>query len=118
MKLNHTFTFRSFRPERYKEIAGPIAANIKRACEIVQSQAKQNVSGSDHPRIVTGQLKEGIKINIYRKGETVKGYIGITRDEFYGRMLEFGTVKMPPYPWLFPAFESKYKQIQKMLRGR
>jgi len=111
--------FNSFREKQYNRITGHLPGNIQKACELVQAEAKANVSqtGGKHPQIKTGQLRDNIKTNIYQKGKTVKGFVGITQDEFYGRMLEFGTIRIPAYPWLFPALKAKQNEVQRLLKG-
>lgn len=37
---------------------------------------------------------------------------------FYGRFLEFGTVKQAPRPWLRPAFDSTYQQVVRRMADR
>lgn len=112
--------FRSYRVQRYAELVSHLPASVDQACKIVQEEAKANVSqaGGKHPQIQTGRLKNNIKINIFRKGPTIRGYVGLTGDFFYGRMLEFGTNHIPPYPWLFPALKAKQNEVMKLLRGR
>lgn len=43
-----------------------------------------------------------------RQGKLTKKQAGSgLQDAFYGRFVEFGTVKMPPRPYLRPAFDQK-----------
>jgi hypothetical protein len=109
---------RSYRPQRYKELTAHLPGNIRKACESVQAEAKKNVSqsGSNHPQVATGALRDGIAINIWRKPGLIRGYVGINRDLYYGRMLEHGTVNIPAYPWLYPALKARENEIRGLLR--
>lgn len=106
--------------QQYKRIVGHLPGSIEKACQLIQEEAKRNVgqSGGQHPQILTGALREGILYNIWKKDGIIRGYVGIRKELFYGRMLEFGTVHIPAYPWLFSAMKAKEKEIQRLLKGR
>lgn len=118
--LQHKFKFISYRPQRYKELTGPLRGNIEKACKLIQAEARENVSqsGSKHPQILSGALRKGILYNVWQGGQTIRGYVGITKELFYGRMLEFGTIHIPPYPWLYSALKAKQNEIQRLLKSR
>lgn len=118
--LPHNIIFKSYRVKQFKRITGHLPGAVEKACQIVQEEAKRNVgqSGGQHPQIVTGALKDGIRYNIWKGAMVIRGYVGITKELFYGRMLEFGTIHIPAYPWLFPAMKAKEKEVQKLLKGR
>ena len=48
--------------------------------------------------------------------EVEQGQVSIGTNVYYGKYLEFGTSKMPPYPWLFPAVESNRQNIINLLK--
>jgi len=100
-----------------KEIEGKLLGDIQKSLEkiglVVERQAKINVSqSSGHPRVQTGRLRSSIT------HEVGQGEVAIGTNVYYGKYLEFGTSKMPNYPWLFPAVESLRSQIINILRGK
>ena len=105
-------TIRSFRKEREKEILNGLQKGLEKAGLIVERQAKINVSQSTgHPQVQTGRLRSSITHNVN------PGEVEIGTNTVYGKYLEFGTSKMPPYPWLFPAVEESRNDIIKVLKG-
>jgi len=106
-------TIRSFRKEREKEILDGLQKGLEKVGLIVERQAKINVSqsGSKHPQVVTGRLRSSITHNVS------SGEVEIGSNVIYSKYLEFGTSKMPPYPWLFPAVELKKPEIIEALKG-
>ena len=110
-------TIRSYRKEREKEITDGLQKSMERVGALVERQAKINVfspkpSGKTHPYYVdTNRLSGSVTHNV---GD---GYVEIGSNVKYGKYLEFGTSRMPPYPWLFPAVEMKRPQIIEALKG-
>jgi len=99
-----------------QEIEGKLTDNLQSALEkiglVVERQAKINVSqSSGHPKVQTGRLRSSIT------HEVGQGEVAIGTNVYYGKYLEFGTSKMPPYPWLFPAVESNRQNIINLLKG-
>jgi len=106
-------TIKSYRKEREKEILDGLQKGLEKVGLIVERQAKINVSqsGSKHPQVVTGRLRASITHNVS------PGEVEIGSNVVYSKYLEFGTSKMPPYPWLFPAVESEKPKIIAALKG-
>lgn len=106
-------TIKSYHKEREAEINNRLQKGLERAGAIVERQAKINVSQTTgHPQVQTGRLRASI-IHVVNPGQ-----VEIGTNVYYGKYLEFGTSKMPPYPWLFPAVESKRGEIKEALKGR
>ena len=107
-------TLKSYRKQREKEIIDGLERGMHKAVLIVENQAKKNVSktGSEHPQVKTGRLRSSITSKV----EGLEGTIGTNVD--YGKSLEFGTSRHPPYPWLFPAVEMKRNEIKEALKGK
>jgi hypothetical protein len=105
-------TIRTYRKEREKEILDGLQKGLEKVGLIVERQAKINVSQSTgHPKVQTGRLRASIAHNVN------PGEVEIGTNVVYGKYLEFGTSKMPNYPWLFPAVELKKSQIIEALKG-
>ena len=106
-------TIKSYRKERETEILNNLQKSLERVGAIVERQAKMNVSQSTgHPQVQTGRLRSSIT------HVTSPGQVEIGTNVDYGEYLEFGTSRMPPYPWLFPAVEMKRNEIIETLKGR
>lgn len=74
----------------------------------------------------SGNLRDSIRYEIEKTGNTVYGIVGTTqKDPPYGEYTEYGTSKMAPRPWLRPAMISNNefirtsisKSVEKGLRG-
>jgi len=106
-------TIKSYRKEREKEIIDNLQSAMGRVGAIVERQAKENVSqATGHPRVQTGRLRSSITHEVGDLSTT----IGTNVD--YGKFLEHGTSRMPPYPWLYPAVEMKRSEIIQLLKGK
>lgn len=80
----------------------------------------------------TGLVAKAIRIGFNRKESTpgkavyhvfisqkVKDKLkGKTRDAFYWRFLEFGTVKMAAKPFMRPAFDSTNREAAEVIKGK
>ena len=74
-----------------------------------------------HAPKLTGKLKRGIKMRSKFIGDGVQGgtivvSIGLQLSPkedsvFYGRFLEFGTVKMPAQPFMKPEFDAHAQEV-------
>jgi len=106
-----TVTIKSYRKEREAEIIGNLEKAMERVGQIVQDQAKINTNrtGNEHPQIKMGELNSSISHTVEKSGNEITTTIGT--NVRHGLYLELGTVKMPPYPWLYPAVELKKSEI-------
>ena len=105
-------TIRSYRKERESEILSSLQKGLEKVGLIVERQAKINVSQSTgHPQVQTGRLRASI---IH---EVNKDSVSIGSNVIYSKYLEFGTSKMPPYPFLFPAVEANRENIIDILKS-
>jgi len=113
---------------REKELIDNLFRGVTRAMLIVERQAKINVDKSPpyHPQVQTDRLRSSItheqaKLEGSRGVGRVGTKVGTNVD--YGYYLEFGTklesgmVRMPAYPWLFPALEEKKDEVREALKG-
>jgi len=110
-------TLKLYAKERKQELLGSIKKGMERATLIVENEAKRNVSqtGGRHPQVQTGELWSSISSRVASKGNDITGEVGTNVE--YGKHLEFGTIRMPAYSWLFPAVESKKDEIKEALKG-
>lgn len=116
--MSANVTVKSYRKEREKEIMDGLRKSMEKVGQIVERQAKINVSKSppEHPQIQTGRLRSSIIHQVISNPNEIITEIGT--NVTYGKFLEFGTSRMPPYPWLFPAVEEKRKDIVDALKGK
>jgi HK97 gp10 family phage protein len=62
----------------------------------------------------TGALAEGIQVKAARIQQgRAQINVGISRDEWYGKLVELGTEKMAAQPFLRPAFDTKKEDAVK-----
>ena len=89
----------------------------REGAKIVTKAAKENC------RVETGNLKRSIKYKIAKRktpGEVV-AVIGPTvgkrarYDGWYGRLVENGTSKAPPHPFLRPALDNNQQVVQERI---
>lgn len=115
IKVDFEREYRSYRKERTKELIDKLGSGMARAALIVERQAKINVSkpAGQHPRVDTGRLRASITSQIKKEADKIVGGVGTNVE--YASDLEFGTSKIPAYPWLFPALESKKDEVKEAL---
>uniref|UniRef100_A0A6M3LHE2 Putative tail assembly n=1 Tax=viral metagenome TaxID=1070528 RepID=A0A6M3LHE2_9ZZZZ len=111
--MSESVTVKSYRKEREKEILDSLQKRLESVGRIVEKQAGMNVdkTGNEHPQVQFGNLLSSIT------HEVGDGEVTIGTNVKYGKYLEHGTSRMPPYPWLFPAVEMKRDEIIKTLKG-
>lgn len=111
-------TIKSYRKEREAEIMDGLQKSMEKVGALVERQAKINVTQSppSHPQVQTGRLRSSIIHQVTTNNNEIVAEIGT--NVRYGKYLEFGTVKMPPYPWLFPAVEQSKSAIVEILKGK
>ena len=68
------------------------------------------------PAVQLGDLRKSVKSGVEKKGEDVTGFVGTELEK--GSMLEFGTRKMKPRPWLRPSFEKAKSKVKDILGGK
>ncbi len=115
-----SITVKSYRPQVESRIMSNLEKGLSNAGMIVARQAKKNVtaplpSGKTHSYKDTNHLANSIGSDndgVFRIEKTANEISVLVGTKLlYGLFLEFGTVNMPPYPWLFPATESERPKI-------
>ena len=111
--MAESVTIKSYRREREREILDTLQKGLEKVGRIVEEQASKNVdkTGNEHPQVKTGNLLGSIT------HEVGDGEVVIGTNVKYGKYLEHGTSRMPPYPWLYPAVELKKPEIIEALKG-
>lgn len=67
----------------------------------------------EHMTISTASKVEGVRLH----EDEAAVAIGPQKDFFYGWFLEFGTVKMPPQPFMRPAFDAEHPGALRRVAG-
>lgn len=123
---------KSLPPEIVSKRGGPVRASLRAAANVLRDQAKANVariiaaSNDEDDNRSTGLLHKSIQTKRSKLKPGVRGeafVVGIRRGQKYpenrqarkevvtavqvGRLLEYGTAKRKPMPWLRPAFDAK-----------
>lgn len=115
----------------------PLKMALRKVGKVVQGSAKNKVrrkTGALADNIIVAQVRKlpptevAVQVTIRAKAKKYKdnarnrksGKVGTAYADvgplFYARFLEFGTSKMPPYPFLRPAFEENKSTLPEMLR--
>jgi len=117
IKIDWEAHYKSHKAERMKELVDKLGQGMAKACLIVERQAKINVSKSigSHPQVVTGRLRASITSQVIVEKDVIYGAVGT--NVVYAPFLEFGTNRMPPYPFLYPALEEKKNEVVEALKG-
>ena len=115
-------TIRSYRKERESEIMGGLEKAMLGVKALVVKQAEDNIRhGRPYPKWDMGRLGSSIAeySHIEKSGSEITAVIGTNVD--YGFFLELGFIhkggKTVHYPWLFPAVESKRKEIIETIKA-
>lgn len=104
---------RKFR-ELDRAMAGDVLEEaVLEGAELIREDASQRA-----PR-KTGNLARNIIKETMQKdqGKATAG-VGPNKDAFYGLFVEMGTSKMDAQPFLFPAYESKKKEVKLAIRDK
>ena len=105
---------KSYRKEREDEIRARVTRNMATLCADIVKQAQDNANQAPpgHPQVQSGTMRRSITMDVKTEGADIVGYVGIMRGKGegskaleYAPFIEFGTSRMPPYPFLFPAVE-------------
>jgi HK97 gp10 family phage protein len=135
-------TLRALPPEVVSKNGGPVRTALRRGAVIIQKQAQDNVQAiidapnADGRFVSTGTAKRAIRIKRVRPLRGQKGeafIVAVKRQRYEGRrikrkgrreaelmandvlfMLESGTERRAPMPWMRPAFESKKVEALRM----
>jgi len=115
----------------------PLKMALRKVGKVVQGTAKARVrkkTGALADNIIVAQVRKlpptevAVQVTIRAKAKKYKdnarnrrsGKVGTEYANvgplFYARFLEFGTSRMPPYPFLRPAFEQDKTALPEMLR--
>ncbi|MFS0736935.1 HK97-gp10 family putative phage morphogenesis protein [Sphingomonas sp. 1P06PA] len=89
--------------------AGEVRAALKAGGEVIASRAKELVP------VDTGALRDSIEVQL-PSGNAPTAIVGAREPQgFYDNYIEFGTVNMPPQPFLRPAWEEQRDDAQRIV---
>lgn len=122
-------TLKELPPEVVSKRGGPVRFALRRAAKVIQNEAKANIdkiviapNDEGIPTQSTGLLKKNVVVTLSKFKGGIKGekFVVRVRKKKYpdakgkgvhtkkvGALLEYGTVKRAPKPWMRPAFEVK-----------
>jgi HK97 gp10 family phage protein len=127
-------TLKSLPPEIVSKRGGPVKAALRKGARVIWQQAKANLqvatsnASYDGKRYSTGLLLKNLVVTRGKKPTGTNGerYLVRVRRKSYpdrnggvvttlasANLLEYGSQKQPPEPWLRPAFQSKAEQAIK-----
>ena len=127
--------FKKAMREKSEMVHTSLGKAVTTACLIVERECKESMKNTEidsgtvyhrgtvshspsvpgsPPAIDTGRLVQSITHSVEEvDGSTVEGRVGT--NVVYGRMLEEGTSKMAPRPWLYPALAKKRDRIHQLI---
>ena len=80
---------------------------------LVRARARDNLA--EHRR--TGELAGSMLVRLRRDGDGTKAIVATSRDSFYGRFLEWGTIHIAPVAWFRRAADTAAAELpEKMAR--
>ena len=129
-------TFKSNQPEVMRAIQGAARERIDRVVNEVRNVTLDTLSGNrtgeiykvpgtqkdytasapgEPPASATGGLRQSIKTEVEEKRKSFIGRVGT--ELLHGRLLEFGTRRYQPRPWLRISFEKATPKIKDIFGG-
>ncbi len=101
-----------------KTLINDLAAKMKRSLYYLLSTEVEGVGRQklrskpgEAPRMESGKLRSSIDVKIYTSGKSISLEAGVFNGEVnYAKMLEYGTARIKPRPFLRPVL-SMYKQV-------
>jgi HK97 gp10 family phage protein len=100
--------YRSRLPQIAAELGIKMRAAENAAAQVVAQRAR------DRAPVATGKLRDAIHVENDPDGALV---VAGNDDVFYGTMVEHGTARNPPHPFLVPAAEESRGEVQKLARA-
>lgn len=90
---------------------------LQAAAEPILAEAKQTTAFHDR----SGKLRKSLAISKLKTNKAKGKYVlvgALGKNVFYSRMVEFGTSKAAPHPFLGPAFEHHEKEAQEIIANK
>ena len=123
-------TLRSLPPEVVSKRGGPVKSALRKGAQVIFKEAKQRLTvavsnaNEEGAKYSTGLLLQNLVVTRGKEPNTGKGerYLVRVRRKSYQRkgqsittlatanLLEYGSIKQTPEPWLRPAFEAKAEE--------
>lgn len=100
-----------------QEVGAKVALQSVRAgARVVQRELKARAPEGRQPaHHKYGRLKDNIRVTATEKEPPEFEVTIHTGDAFWAHMLEFGTVKMPPYPWFSPVWDAMPERVLQVM---
>ena len=97
-------TLKSRLPQIAAELRPRVSAAVKDSAEQVAEAAKARVP------VDTGRLRDAIHVE--RKGPAEYAVVAGDNQAWYGHLIEHGTTRQPPRPFLVPTLEEQRQPIE------
>lgn len=94
-------------PQIAEALRPRVSAAVKAGAELVAQEARQRVP------VQTGTLRDAIRAE--RTDAAQYTVIAGDKDAFYGHLVEFGTSRTAPRPFLTPAVEAKRDEVKNLV---
>lgn len=123
-------TLRQLPPEIVSRNGGPVRASLRKAAQVIQREMQGNLDGiiaaqnADGESVSTGLLRKNIVITRGKRPSNGETMLVRVRNKRYpmadgrkpvstaqvARLLEYGTAKRAPMPFIRPAFATKKEE--------
>lgn len=101
-------TLRSRLPQISRELRPRVATATRRGAEEIAKDAKNRVP------VRSGKLRDAIHVEF--KGDADWDVVAGDRDAFYGHMVEHGTTRAAPRPFLIPALMARRAEVELLIK--
>ncbi len=112
LKKKMTAAVNAVRTETLKTLSGQRSGRVYRVPGTGRTYTAS--APGQPPAVATGNLKQHIDTKIVISENKIEGQVGTPVK--YGPMLEYGTSKMLPRPWLRPSFEKSEDKIEEIFQ--
>ena len=89
-----------------RELGASVKDGLRREGEAIAGEAARAAPGS-----------LGATVEVRDASEREKIAFAVGTPEKHARFVEYGTIKRPPSPWLFPIFRARLPRIKQSLRN-
>ncbi len=104
-------TLKSRLPGIAAELMPKVSAAVKVGATFVAEDASANLN------IGPPEIHLAERITVERKGPASYAVVAGDEEAFYGHMIEFGTTRAAPHPFLVPALEGRVNDIEALVTG-
>jgi HK97 gp10 family phage protein len=104
-------TLQSRLPQIAASLRPKVARAVKAGAQLIAEDAGERVARGPDPHHISED------IHVQRTGPAEYAVVAGREDTFYGHILEFGSAKMAPRPFLVPAADDNLRECELLVEG-